>query len=564
MRYSLVFGNNTLRNNPSTSRSISYSLLLRGGYVRTLGSGLFALMPLGTRVMDNIKGIIRNEMEVLGGQEIELPLIVPLNLWRKTGRAQLIGDELISFEDRSGHRLALSTSHLEAITHLGRMSINSYRDFPRMLYQFQSKFRDEERTRFGLFRAKEFTMKDAYSFHRSYIDLNNFFPKMYRAYSRIFEQCGISILPAESSVGSLSGDRAYEFLMHCEWGDITMISCPSCGYRANREVAVGIKTQHSEIPLPSEEIPTPGCRTVDAVSEFLDVPKSRVADTRLFKTVRGWVLVTARGDYNVSIEKLSRLLEEPVLRLANEDEVRSFGLEPGCLFPSNDITGFRHVADDSVTESDNLVVGADKPETHMRNANFGVDFGADIVGDVTELHGDDKCFHCGCALEEHPAIELGNIFKLGDFYSRSMGLSFTEEDGETAYPHMGSYGLGLGRLMTAVVEANHDERGIIWPAGLAPYNFFLMGIGKSFRVKNIVESLSKELGEDVLFDDRHESVGVKFKDFDLLGIPYRIVISSKSLQDGNAEFYQRSTGKAWKVPVEMVARTCRALIEQRV
>ena len=399
MRYSLVFGNNTLRQNPSTSNSISYSLLLRGGYVRALGSGLFALMPMGSRVVSRIKAIIREEMEALGGQEMELPLVIPFNLWKKTGREQLIGKELIRFEDRTGHKLVLSSSHLEAITQLARLSINSYRDFPRFLYQFKTKFRDEEKVRFGLFRAKEFTMKDAYSFHRSYIDLNAFFPKVFKAYKNIFERCGIDVYSAESPVGSLSGDRAYEFLMPCSWGDVSLISCPSCGYMANREVAVGIKTQHSEMPQEAEEIATPDCRTIDDLAEFLDIPKSRIADTRLFKTIRGWALVTCRGDYDVSIEKLSRLLEEPVLGPATAEEVRSFGLEPGCLFPSNDITGFTHVVDDSASDSDNLVVGADKPDTHILNANFGVDYGSHIVGDVAAIHGEDRCFQCGSVLE---------------------------------------------------------------------------------------------------------------------------------------------------------------------
>ena len=237
---------------------------------------------------------------------------------------------------------------------------------------------------------------------------------------------------------------------------------------------------------------------------------------------------------------------------------------PGFMFPSNEISGYRLVVDDAVTESNNLIIGSDKPDTHIVNANYGIDFESSIVGDVSRVHASDKCIQCGKTLEEIKAIEIGNIFKLGDFYSKSMGLSFTEEGGEITYPHMGSYGIGLGRLMTAIVEANHDEKGIIWPSGLAPYNFFLMGIGKSFRVKNVVDSLADELGSDVLFDDRHESVGVKFKDFDLLGIPYRIVVSTKGLQDGNAEFYERRTGKSWRVPLEMVVRTCNALVEESI
>ena len=564
MRYSQVFGNNTLRHNPSTAKTVSYSLLLRGGYVRAIGSGLFALMPMGIRVMDNIKEIIREEMDALEGQEMALPLVVPRNLWKKTGRDQLVGKELVSFSDRAGHELVLSSSHLEPITQLARMSINSYRDFPRFLYQFGDKFRDEEKVRYGLFRAKEFEMKDAYSFHRSYVDLNNFFPRVFKAYESIFERCGIETFAAESAVGSLSGDRAYEFLMTCSWGDVDIVRCGSCGYQANMDVAVGIKNKLSEMPLEAEEVDTSGCDTPEALMAHLSLPPERIAPTRLYRTIKGWVLVTCRGDYEVSIEKLSRLIEEPVVGPATDEEITGLGLYPGFLFPSNDITGFRLVIDDIVAESANLVVGSDRKGRHIMNANFGRDFESDIVGDVSRIHADNKCVRCETMLEEEKAIEVGNIFKLGDFYSRSIGLSFTEENGEVAYPYMGSYGIGLGRLVSAIVEANHDERGIIWPVGLAPYNFFLMGIGKSFRVKNVVESLSEELGSEVLFDDRHESVGVKFKDFDLLGIPYRIVVSTKSLQDGNVEFYERRSGRTWRVPLEMVVKTCRALLSGNV
>lgn len=564
MRYSQVFGNNTLRHNPNKSKSISYSLLLRGGFIRPLGSGLFALMPMGMRVVDRMKAIMREEFDPLGGQEMDLPLVVPQNLWKKTGRDQLIGKELIRFEDRNGHSLVLSSSHLEAITQLARLSINSYRDFPRFLYQFKTKFRDEEKVRCGLFRAKEFTMKDAYSFHRSYTDLNNFFPKVFRAYTRIFERCGVKVITAESAVGSLSGDRAYEFLMECDWGDNLIVKCPSCSYHANLDVAVGVKKHYSRMPESAEEISTPGCDTKEKLMSFLGVENKEIAETLLYKTLSGWVLVVCRGDYEISNEKLSRLLEDPVVGPASVSEVRELGLIPGFLFPSNEITGYKLVVDDLVAESDNLIVGSDKPDFHIKNASFGIDFESTLVGDIVRIRANTECVQCGALLEEVKAIEIGNIFKLGDFYSKSMGLSFPEESGEVSHPHMGSYGIGLGRLMTAIVEANHDEKGIIWPQGLAPYNFYLMGIGKSFRVKNVVENLSVEMGVNVLFDDRHDSVGVKFKDFDLLGIPYRIVVSTKGLLDGNVEFYERKTGKSWRVPVEMVTKTCRALVDESI
>ncbi len=560
MKYSSLFGNNTLRHSSGKAKAASFSLLHRGGYIRSVGPGLFAMMPLGMRVMDKLKGVIREELENLGGQEIEIPLVVPQNLWKKTGRDQLIGRELIRFSDRTGHNLVLSTSHLEPITQIARMAINSYRDVPRFLYQFQTKYRDEEKVKNGLFRAKEFVMNDAYSFHRSYVDLNIFFPKVFKAYEKIFERCQVPFVTAESAVGSLSGDRAYEFLMPSEIGDDRVITCPSCGYTANRDIAVGKKSIINEIPVMSSEINSPQYAGVHDLARALKIPLPRIAVTSLYKTLKDWVLVTYRADYEISNEKLSRFLEEPVIGPATQEEVASFGLQPGFLFPSAEITGFRHVVDDLVAQSANLVVGADKPGKHIVNANFGRDFESELIGDIVSIHAKDLCTQCETPMKEFAALEVGNVFKLGDFYSKSIGLSFTEENGGVGYPHMGSYGIGLGRLMGAVVEANHDEQGIIWPMELTPYCFYLMGIGKSLRVKKVVDSLAEDLGSMVLFDDRHESIGVKFKDFDLLGIPYRIVISTKSLEDGNAEFYERKTRKTWRVPVGDVYSECTKLI----
>ena len=270
---------------PIRQNLLAIRCLSEAVFVRSLGSGLFALMPMGMRVIDRVKTIMRVEFDALGGQEMELPLVVPQHLWSKTGREQLIGKELIRFKDRSGHALVLSTSHLEPITQLARLSINSYRDFPRFLYQFKNKFRDEERVRCGLFRAKEFTMSDAYSFHRSYTDLNSFFPKVFKAYSSIFQFCGIDFFTAESAVGSLSGDRAYEFLMECDWGDNKIINCPTCGYRANIDVAVGFKETFTNIPLTSKEISTPGCNSKEKLMKYLDVPAEKIAVTTLYKTL---------------------------------------------------------------------------------------------------------------------------------------------------------------------------------------------------------------------------------------------------------------------------------------
>jgi prolyl-tRNA synthetase len=559
MLYSRLFGK-TLRERPQEGSSKSFQLLQQAGYVRILASGLYSLLPLGMRVYRRISAVIREEMEELGGQEVLVPLVNPYEIWKKGGRAELVGPSMIRFRDRSGHELVLSPSHEEAMVELLRIGLNSYRDLPVLLYQFQTKFRDELKVKGGLIRSKEFIMKDAYSFHRSHADLNNFFPRMFQAYQRIFERLGLEVFPAESGVGYMGGDRAYEFLMQSKEGDDVVVVCEKCGYRANREIAIACKEYSSEIPLPAERIRTPECNTMHRLSKYLKLPKSKLAKSMMYRSPRGLVLAVVRGDYEISVEKLSQISRRQIVELATPAQLELRGLSPGYLSPLGMPDDVLIVVDDSVANSNNLAMGGNEYGLHYVNINFGRDFESSLVGDIARVRGKDGCFQCGGPLKEVRAIELGNIFKLGDVYSRSMSLEFQDDKGKRYYPHMGSYGIGIGRLINAMAAALADSKGIGWPVAAAPFKVFLMGIGKSHKVNEAVFRLYRELGHDIaLLDDRPESPGVKFFDADLIGIPYRIVVTTALLADGEVEFYQRSTGRTWHVPLEDAVEILRGI-----
>jgi len=548
VKYSRLLGK-TLRNISQKNKSRSHVLLQKGGFIRTLGQGLYSYLPLGMRVLENIQSIIDEEVQGLGGLKVQVPLINPQDIWIQSGRNRLLGKDMVHFQDRWGKELVLAPTHEEAMVELVRQSLHSYRDFPILIYQHQVKFRDEERTRCGLVRSREFMMSDAYSFHRSFADLNNFFPKMFGAYERIFARCGLEkVFTADSATGIMGGDRAYEFGVPSECGDDKIIYCESCGYKANRQIARGIKKSSYLPPLPMEKVATPGCLTMDDLSSHLEVPRTRLAKAMVYRKKRGLVLAVVRGDYEVSQEKLSSYLKEPIYQLAREKDLKKYGLIPGFLSPLGDLhDDITVVIDDAAADSSNMIYGSNEEGFHYINVNFGLDFETENVADIAMLTEEDTCLQCGGNLGQFNSLELGNIFKLGDWYSRTMNLTFHEENGTTQYPYMGSYGIGLGRLMSAVAEHHNDDRGLIWPLEISPFRYFLMGIGKSLAVKRMVNELAEELGSSVLYDDRSESISVKFKDAELLGIPLRIVVSSRYLEEDKVEFLDRKSRKKWLV-----------------
>ncbi|HOV37666.1 MAG TPA: proline--tRNA ligase [Spirochaetales bacterium] len=546
MLYSRLF-TKTFREVPQEIKSPSTLLLLKGGFIRPMGQGLYGILPLGLRVLRNIERIIREEMNVLGGQELSVPLVTPREYWKRSGRDFWIDKGMVRFMDRYGKELVISPTHEEAVVEILKSSLNSYRDLPLFLYQFQLKFRDEEKPRQGLIRAKEFLMKDGYSFHRSYADLNNFFPRMYAAYMRIFNRCGVPVIAAEAGVGYMGGERSFEFLMPFEHGDDTVVECTSCDYKANRDVAIAEKEYEVEPLKDMEEVRTPGCSSMEALSQFLGVSKRGLAKTMAYQTPQGLALAVVRGDYEVNIEKLRRTLNMPILGLASSEQLIEAGFVPGYLSPLGISAGVVLVVDDLVANSSNLIYGGNKPDIHFRNVNYGRDYDGGIVGDISGVKEGSTCRFCGQPLKFTRCLELGHIFKLGDYYSRTMELSFQEERGNRAYPFMGAYGIGVERLMAAVVEANQDERGIVWPVALAPFRVFLLAIGKSVTVRRTAMQINESLKDIVLYDDREESPGVKFKDADILGIPLRIVVSAQGIQEGYVEVRERRTGITVKV-----------------
>ncbi len=555
MYYSKVLGK-TLRETPHGVTCKSHGLLLRGGYVRQLSQGLFSFLPMGVRVLDKIKRIIREEMEALGGQEVIVPLINPAEIWKKSGRYNWIHREMIRFRDRHGHELVISPTHEEAMIELVKRSLSSYKELPLLLYEFQAKFRDEERPRGGLLRSKEFIMKDGYSFHRSFYELNNFFPKMFAAYSNIFRACRVPVVSAEAGVGFIGGEKAYEFLMPSDIGDDVVIKCTSCAYLANRNIARGGKVYIEEEPKELKKIYTPGCKTMESLAEFLKVPRSRLAKSVVYSTGVGLVMAVVRGDYEISEEKLSRVIGSSVLGLADDNELRQRGFSPGYLSPIG-LGGdgeIRIIVDELVKGSANLVYGANEHDHHYLNGNWGRDYMTDEVYDISITREEDQCLQCGGTLKEFRAVELGHIFKLGNAYSRALNLVYQNENGKKEYPYMGCYGIGLGRLIFSIVEYNSDERGIVWPVNVAPFRVYLMSIGKSRSVRQVTKELYETLGEETIFDDREESPGVKFKDSEILGIPFRVVVSSRNIEKGIVEVTSRRTGEVRYMEYEPIER----------
>lgn len=568
MRYSRLF-TKTLNQVPKSVQSPSYQLLMQGGFLRPVSQGLFSMTPLGMRVIRNIKRIIHQEMHTLDGQEVSVPLVNPRELWRRSGRDALIEEDMVRFRDRNGRDLVLAPTHEEAMVDLLEQGLRSYRELPVFLYQFQTKFRDEARTRCGTVRAREFLMKDAYSFHRSFTDLNTFFPRVFRAYRRIFERCQVETIAAQAGVGYMGGERSYEFLMPSRCGDDYLVQCDHCGYAANEEVAVGVKEARHQPPLPYETLPMADSRSFSAAARQLECTRSEVLKAMVFRAGAKLVMAVVRGDQEVSEEKLARVLGRPVHGRAAVEELAAAGLSAPWLSPLS-LPGSADgllvtIIDDAAADTSNLTAALNAPGAVAVNVNFGRDFATHHVADITTVNEDAACKHCiPGRLRRIRAMELGNVFRLGDYYTRSMGTRMQDEQGRDFYPHMGSYGIGIGRLMAAIVDANRDERGIVWPAEIAPFQVFLMSIGKSIAVRDMAERLYAGLGHEVMLDDRRESISHKLKDADLLGIPLRVVVSRDSVDSGMLELALRDQNSTYRVPEEeLVDTVCEMIGELR-
>ncbi|MBM4431162.1 MAG: proline--tRNA ligase [Chloroflexi bacterium] len=550
MRFSKLFGR-TLREVPAEAELVSHQLALRAGLIRPLAAGIYSYMPLGWRVLRKIEAIMRAEMDAIGGQDMHMPVVNPAEIWRATGRydAPAPGPALVRFRDRAEHDLVLAMTHEEVVADLLRREVKSYRQLPFMVYHIQTKFRDEPRPRGGLIRAREFTMKDAYSCHADFASLDEFYPLMYQAYVNIFRRCGVRTVTVAADTGVMGGTVSDEFMLLSPVGEDTLVTCPGCGYAANAEKAVlakGAGDVREQAPL--AEVATPGCKTIEEVAAFLGVPTRQTLKVVFFTTGSDEVvLALLRGDLEVNLVKLSNALGGAELRPATEEDLRAAGLVAGYASPVG-LSGQRVIADDSVTAGRNWVAGANKEGYHLVNVNYPRDFAVSAVTDIALARAGDACAHCQGRLETTHGIEVGHLFKLGTKYSEALGAIFLDQDGQTRPVVMASYGIGTGRLLAAIIEENHDERGIVWPAAVAPYQVHLLSLGASQpAVAVAAEELYGKLlgaGYEVLYDDREESAGVKFNDADLVGIPWRITVSAKTVARDSVEIKGRREASA--------------------
>ncbi len=553
MRISKLFGK-TQREIPAEADTVSHQLLLRAGMIHQLVAGVYSYLPLGWKVLRKIENIIREEMGKAGGQELMLPVLQPLELWQETGRDLAFGKGLFTLSDRRERKLALGPTHEEVITQLVRSNVQSYRDLPLLLYQIQTKFRDEPRPRGGLIRVREFTMKDLYSFDTDEEGLDQSYNKMLQAYQNTYARCGIPTLLVEADSGAIGGKDSHEFMVIAEGGEDEIIYCDNCKYAANADKAESIKGKtEGEKPLPLEEVDTPGMATIEEVSNFLKVPQNCTLKAVFYIADGKLVFVVIRGDIGVNEVKLKNILHCSELRMATEAEVIEAGIVAGSASPIG-ISGIKIIADDSITSGANFIAGANKPDTHLRNVNYPRDFRVDLVADIAKASAGEGCPKCGGKLSSTHGIEVGHVFKLGTFLSEKLGAFFIDASGVSHPIVMGCYGIGLGRLLAAAVEQNHDNKGIIWPLAIAPYHIYLCPLYlENPQVATTAENLYTDLTAqdlEVLFDDRNESPGVKFNDADLLGIPIRVTISPRTLEKNSVEVKWRSEKESWLLPLE--------------
>jgi len=567
MRYSKLFGK-TLRELPAEAESVSHQLLLRAGMISQVATGVYSYLPLGWKVLKNIEQLIREEIDGADGQELMLPVLQPMELWEKSGRDVSFGQSLFVLTDRKEHRLALGPTHEEIITELANKNVQSYRDLPLLLYQIQTKFRDEPRSRGGLLRVREFIMKDLYSFDINQAGLDENYQRITQAYKNIYTRLSLPALMVEADSGAIGGKASNEFMVITESGEDEILRCAECGYASNMEKAQTNKLEMpEEAPLLLTEVATPDMKTIEGVAEFLKLPTAKTIKAVFHSADGEFIFTIIRGDLEVNETKLKNQLKCSELHLATEAEVESAGIIAGFASPVG-LKGVRIVADDSVTTGINYVVGANKPGYHFINANYHRDFKADLVADIALASNGDSCPNCRGKLSSAQGIEVGHIFKLGTFMSEKMGAFFLDTDGVSKPIVMGCYGIGLGRLMAAEVEHNHDDKGIIWPLSIAPYQVYLCALSLDKEdVQSVSEGIYNDLQEsgiEVIYDDRDISAGIKFNDADLLGIPLRLTVSPRTLKNQTIELKWRTDKDSQFISLEdAISEIKKQLIEKK-
>jgi len=542
----------TLREDPSEAEIISHKFLLRAGMIRKLASGIYNFLPLGFKALKKIENIVRCEMNKAGALEILMPLVQPAELWKETGRWDAYGKELLRFKDRKEHDFCLGPTHEEVVTEIVRRDVKSYKELPLILYQIAVKFRDEIRPRFGIMRAREFIMKDAYSFDADWDGLEKSYQLMYETYKKIFTNCGLKFKAVEAHTGAIGGDVSHEFMVLAETGEDLIAFCEKCGYASNIELTPAISGEKNplEPEKPLEKVYTPGVRTAQEVADFLGLPVSKITKTLIYiveeKTA---IAVCVRGDHEVNEVKLEKLFSGKTFRMANEEEVRNIvGASLGFIGPKD--LKIKVIADKALEGYPNFVIGANEDEYHYLNANLGSTFKPDIIADVRKATLGDLCPKCKEPLSFTRGIEVGHIFKLGTKYSEPMKAMFLDKDGKMKPFIMGCYGIGVSRILAATIEQNHDEEGIIFPWQIAPFQIAIIYLKEPF--KETAEKIYKNLSQnwDVILDDREERPGVKFKDMDLIGIPLQVILGKGYEKNKELEVKIRKTGERKYIKIE--------------
>jgi prolyl-tRNA synthetase len=566
----------TLRDVPAEAEFASHMLLLKAGLVRPLAAGIYSYLPLGRRALNKIENIIREEIDAIGGQEITMPVVHPADIWKETHRWYEVGDEMARFKDRADRDMVLAMTHEEVIADLVRQEIQSYRQLPCLLYQIQTKFRDEPRARGGLIRVREFTMKDSYSLDADADGLDRQYRAHYQAYFNIFNRCHLPVIAVQSDVGMMGGQMAHEYMYLNAIGEDTLVLCDACGYAANRQVARVKKAAPAPAtPLPMEKVATPGAATIEELAAFLNVSTQQTAKAVFLmatlvqqdRETEQFVFAVVRGDMELNETKLANAIGATALRPAHESEIRAAGAEPGYASPIGlELKDALLVVDDLIPDCPNLVAGANEAGYHLRHTNYGRDYQATLVTDIVAAQDNDLCPSCSQPVRTSRGVEVGNIFKLGTMYTEALGGYYLDREGNQKPVIMGCYGIGIGRLLACVLEEHHDEQGICFPMSLAPYQVHLVAmLHRAPEVAETAERLYQEAwdaGIEMLFDDREATPGVKFNDADLLGLPIRLTIGPRSLKQGAVELKFRRETEARSIPLDEVIPTLKTEIKR--
>ena len=549
----------TLREVPAEAEIASHKLMLRAGLIRKQASGIYSFLPLGYRIFRKIEQIIREEMDRSGAQELMMSALLPAEVYQPSGRWEVFGPEMFRLKDRNERDFCLGPTHEEVFTEIVRNEIRSYKSLPMMLYQIQTKYRDEIRSRFGFMRCREFVMKDAYSFDRDEAGLDMSYSKMYEAYCRIFDRCGLDYIVVDADSGAMGGSGSQEFMVKSEIGEAEVVFCESCGYAANREKAQCVpemccpgEEQRCCDELPLEKVATPDARTIEELMKFFNCSPKEFAKTLIFQADDRVVAAMVRGDREINETKLRNHLGCNELNMADPETVkRVTHADVGFAGPVG--LGIELIVDPEVAAMKNFVVGANETGYHLKNVNMGRDFKAMAVIDIRNMEEGDGCLKCGSPVKVAHGIEVGHIFKLGTKYSKAFNCTYLDEAGKEHPMVMGSYGIGVNRLMAAIIEQNNDENGIIWPVSIAPYHVVIIPVNATIEEQmKTAERIYSELqsaGVEVILDDRNERAGVKFKDADLIGIPIRITVGKKA-EEGIVEYKLRKSSEVKELKIE--------------